>query len=144
VSASSSGTSPYSTSTWCAVRNLWHRLLQRIAGAELLRTAAPSCNWPSSNSSRTRSPPCPYTTWIDAGSRLAATSSTCASIGVPASGCSTFGMSDCMRLPWPAARITIDSGALLGVAAGAVSGAVLVGLRDILLNCSSLTAIDAA
>ena len=35
-----------------------------------------------------------------------AVSITCCNSGLPASGCSTFGSADCMRLPMPAARIT--------------------------------------
>jgi len=37
---------------------------------------------------------------------LRAVSMTCASRGLPASGCSTLGTSECMRLPRPAARMT--------------------------------------
>src|SRR5687768_2917292 len=39
-----------------------------------------------------------------------AASSTCARMGRPASGCSTLGRSDFMRLPWPAARMTTERG----------------------------------
>src|ERR1035438_8437821 len=38
--------------------------------------------------------------------RERAVSSTCSSMGRPARGCSTFGRSERMRLPWPAARMT--------------------------------------
>src|SRR5690606_16473217 len=54
----------------------------------------------------TVSPPWPYTTTIRRGARLRAQSTTCASRGLPASGCSTFGRSERIRLPIPAARIT--------------------------------------
>src|SRR5579872_7456457 len=39
-----------------------------------------------------------------------AVSMTCLRSGLPASGCSTFGSEDFMRLPSPAARITTESG----------------------------------
>src|SRR5450631_2818001 len=61
-----------------------------------------------------RSAPSPYTTYVMAGSSWAASSSTYESSGAPASGCMTLGRSDCMRVPRPAARITIESGASLG------------------------------
>ena len=64
----------------------------------------------SFNTSRTWSPPCPYTTWIAAGSSSLAVSMTCFSNGRPASGCRTFGSADIMRLPWPAARMTRRKG----------------------------------
>src|ERR1035441_8280326 len=60
-----------------------------------------------------RSAPSPYTTYVMAGSSWAASSSTYESSGAPASGCMTLGRSDCMRVPRPAARITIESGASL-------------------------------
>src|SRR5476651_2448877 len=41
-----------------------------------------------------------------AGFNPRAAAITCASSGAPASGCKTLGNADCMRLPWPAARIT--------------------------------------
>ena len=40
----------------------------------------------------------------------AAARTTCSSSGRPASGCSTFGSAECMRLPWPAARTTTETG----------------------------------
>src|SRR5262245_6278970 len=40
------------------------------------------------------------------GFRVRAVAMTCASMGCPASGCSTLGRRECMRLPWPAASIT--------------------------------------
>src|SRR5512139_3704013 len=39
-----------------------------------------------------------------------AESITCLSSGRPATGCRTFGRSDFMRLPWPAARMTTEMG----------------------------------
>src|SRR4030095_13756414 len=39
-----------------------------------------------------------------------AVATTWESNGLPAKGCSTFGRSDFMRLPWPAARMTMDKG----------------------------------
>src|ERR1700728_4062318 len=65
----------------------------------------------AASAARTGSPPCPYTTWIAAGSSSRAVSITCLSSGRPASGCNTLGSRDFMRLPSPAARITTDSGA---------------------------------
>src|SRR4051812_18132044 len=46
---------------------------------------------------------------------------TCLRSGRPASGCSTFGKSDFIRLPWPAARITTESGATDSVATRAAA-----------------------
>src|SRR5215471_4889039 len=40
------------------------------------------------------------------GSRARAVAITCASMGRPASGCSTLGRREFIRLPWPAASIT--------------------------------------
>src|ERR1700759_3773765 len=60
--------------------------------------------------SRTWSPPWPYTTWMAAGSSRRAVSMTCLSSARPARGCSTLGSVDFIRLPWPAARITTETG----------------------------------
>ena len=46
-------------------------------------------------------------TQMGVGDSARAVSITCASSGLPASGCSTLGSADCMRLPMPAARMTI-------------------------------------
>ena len=54
--------------------------------------------------------------WIAAGVSLRAAWITWASSGWPASGCSTFGSADFMRLPSPAARITTETGARAGAA----------------------------
>src|SRR5258706_2979286 len=40
------------------------------------------------------------------GPNVRAVAITCASSGRPASKCNTLGKSECMRLPWPAARMT--------------------------------------
>ena len=40
--------------------------------------------------------------------------STYAASGRPASGCRTLGSADCIRLPWPAARMTTSSGNAIG------------------------------
>src|SRR5437879_3685309 len=76
----------------------------------------------SCNTSRTRSPPCPYTTWTAAGSSERAVSMTCLRSARPASGCRTFGTADFIRLPSPAARITIDSGTARAASSGCVFG----------------------
>src|SRR6267378_626433 len=53
-----------------------------------------------------------------AGEIESAVLSTCSTIGRPATGCSTLGNRDFMRVPWPAARMTmwmsadIESGAV--------------------------------
>src|SRR3546814_11774195 len=49
------------------------------------------------------------TTTEAAGARALTEASTCQSIGLPATGCSTLGRSDFMRLPFPAARTTTAS-----------------------------------
>src|SRR3546814_16591875 len=49
------------------------------------------------------------TTTQAAGARALTEASTCQSIGLPATGCSTLGRSDFMRLPFPAARTTTAS-----------------------------------
>src|SRR5918993_2462231 len=48
--------------------------------------------------------------WMPAGRSARAARITCASSGRPASGCSTFGSTECIRLPWPAARTTTETG----------------------------------
>ena len=65
---------------------------------------------PPAIAARTWSAPWPWTTWIASGSRARAVATTCARSGRPASGCSTFGRSLAMRLPWPAARMTTERG----------------------------------
>src|SRR5450759_3228018 len=62
----------------------------------------------------TASPPCPYTTQICCGLSSAAQSSTCCTSGLPASACSTLGFSEYMRVPFPAARMTMFSGVMIG------------------------------
>src|SRR5579863_3819723 len=47
---------------------------------------------------------------MDCGASARAVATTCASSGRPASGCSTLGSAERMRLPSPAARITTDRG----------------------------------
>src|SRR5437763_9180097 len=49
-------------------------------------------------------------TWIASGASVRAVSITCLRSARPASGSSTFGSADFMRLPSPAARITTDRG----------------------------------
>src|SRR5580692_8674646 len=45
---------------------------------------------------------------MSVGSRARAVRITCCSSGCPANGCSTFGKSEFIRLPWPAARMTTE------------------------------------
>src|SRR5882762_3930498 len=61
----------------------------------------------SSTAWRTSSPPWPWTTQMTFGESCFAVSKTCASSARPARRCSTLGVLECMRLPGPAARITI-------------------------------------
>src|SRR5580692_9902213 len=63
-----------------------------------------------SNAARTCGPPWPYTTYTSAGLSARAVRITCCSSGCPASGCSTLGRSEFMRLPCPAASMTTESG----------------------------------
>jgi len=56
---------------------------------------------------RTSSARCPTTTTRGDEEKPDVASSTCSSMGRPASGCSTFGNTECMRFPMPAARITM-------------------------------------
>src|SRR6185437_6494947 len=65
------------------------------------------------NAVRTCSPRWPYTTCRRSGRNARAVSSTCASIGRPASGSNTLGNSDFMRLPSPAARTITCSGSAM-------------------------------
>src|SRR6185312_15282995 len=62
---------------------------------------------------RTCSPRWPYTTCRRSGRNARAVSSTCASIGRPASGNNTLGNGDLMRLPSPAARTITCSGSAM-------------------------------
>src|SRR5882672_4570037 len=61
----------------------------------------------SSTAWRTSSPPWPWTTQMTFGESCFAVSKTCASSARPARRCSTLGMLECMRLPGPAARMTM-------------------------------------
>src|SRR5438552_14255084 len=61
----------------------------------------------SSTAWRTSSPPWPWTTQMTFGESCFAVSKTCASIARPARRCNTLGVLECMRLPGPAARMTI-------------------------------------
>src|SRR5712692_1588922 len=61
----------------------------------------------SSTAWRTSSPPWPWTTQMTFGESCFAVSRTCASSARPARRCSTLGVLECMRLPGPAARMTI-------------------------------------
>src|SRR5580698_581455 len=82
--------------------------------------AQDTASW--ANAAGTAAPPWPYTTWIAAGFRLRAVSSTYCSRGLPASGCSTFGNADFMRLPAPAARTITAKGGAAGRALGLERG----------------------
>src|ERR1019366_7839553 len=62
----------------------------------------------------TASPPCPYTTQICCGLSSAAQSSTCCTSGLTANACSTLGFSEYLRLPFPAARMTMFNGVMFG------------------------------
>src|SRR6185369_17044266 len=55
--------------------------------------------------------PWPCTTCQALADRDRAVSRTWPSIGLPATGCSTLGRRDFMRVPWPAARMTTWRGA---------------------------------
>src|SRR5689334_13635719 len=50
---------------------------------------------------------------MPAGASVRAVSTTCCSIGMPATVCSTFGEAERMRLPSPAARMTTCRGAVM-------------------------------
>ena len=56
----------------------------------------------------------PSTMQIMRGVMARAVASTCASKGFPPRGCSTLGSAECIRLPFPAARIAICSGSFIG------------------------------
>src|SRR3972149_7651233 len=57
---------------------------------------------------------------VDRGWRVAAVASTCAIIGSPATWCNTLGCADFMRVPLPAARMTIWRSDIVSVCFAAV------------------------
>ncbi len=63
----------------------------------------------SASAKRSRTSPPESTTQMARGSSLRAVESTCASNGLPPSGCSTLGSAERMRFPCPAARMAICS-----------------------------------
>ena len=76
----------------------------------------------SANAAFTCSAPCPTTTTVCAGFNAATLANECASSGRPASGCSTFGNMDFMRVPLPAARtMTESSGGISALCFGKVT-----------------------
>ena len=85
-----------------------------FAFAIITACPVPSCSVCSANStsftpakdSRTSSAPCPITSTILVAPAARAASTTQCTIGRPTAGCMTFGKSDCMRVPLPAARMT--------------------------------------
>src|SRR3954465_8244517 len=83
------------------------------------------------------------------GFRARAVLITCASRGWPASGCSTFGRLECMRLPWPAARMTTLTRAGMGTEIIAQTWVYLrtaegiIDVSDCLLRTDSLLQVAA-
>ena len=108
VSRERSGTSPRHTSVFGSEGS-------RLSKATLRACPVPSCGSCSAKVTSSRPPKraltssarCPTTTTRGDEEKPDVASSTCSSMGRPASGCSTFGNTECMRFPMPAARITM-------------------------------------
>ena len=88
----------------CACATAWP-----VPSCSSCRTIAASIS-DAFNAAATSSPPWPTTTTTRSGPTLAPARSACSSSGAWPTSCRTLGISDCMRLPCPAARTINDVG----------------------------------